>query len=72
LELLRDALAKAGNTMLLTAELMDTLINYSVGNYPLLMIGGVELRAYGMAQDVAQLVGVHRYSYGEIAASDLG
>ena len=55
LELLRHALAKAGNATLMTAELMDTLVDHSAGNYRLLMTMGAELLAYGMAHDVAQL-----------------
>ena len=55
LELLRHAIAKAGNATLMTAELMDTLVDHSAGNYRLLMIMGAELLAYGMANDVAQL-----------------
>ena len=55
LELLRHALSKAGNATFMTAELMDTLIDHSAGNYRLLMIMGAELLAYGMAHDVAQL-----------------
>jgi general secretion pathway protein A len=55
LELLRHALSKAGNATLMTAELMDTLVDHSAGNYRLLMIMGAELLAYGMANDVAQL-----------------
>ena len=55
LELLRHALAKAGNATLMTAELMDTLVDHSAGNYRLLMIMGGELLAYGMEHDVAQL-----------------
>jgi general secretion pathway protein A len=55
LELLRHALAKAGNASLMTAELMETLVDHSAGNYRSLMIMGDELLAYGMAHDVAQL-----------------
>jgi general secretion pathway protein A len=55
LELLRNALEKAGNATLMTAELMDALVDHSAGNYRLLMIMGAELLAYGMANDVAQL-----------------
>jgi general secretion pathway protein A len=55
LELLRHAIAKAGNTTLMTTELMDTLVEHSAGNYRLLMIMGAELLAYGMAHEVAQL-----------------
>jgi general secretion pathway protein A len=55
LELLRHALSKAGNATLMTAELMDTLVDHSAGNYRLLMAIGAELLAYGMANEVAQL-----------------
>ena len=55
LELLGHALSKAGNATLMTAELKDTLVDHSAGNYRLLMIMGAELLAYGMAHDVAQL-----------------
>jgi general secretion pathway protein A len=55
LELLGHALSKAGNATLMTAELKDTLVDHSAGNYRLLMIMGAELLAYGMANDVAQL-----------------
>jgi type II secretory pathway predicted ATPase ExeA len=55
LELLRHALAKAGNASLMTVELMETLADHSAGNYRLLMIMGGELLAYGMAHEIAQL-----------------
>src|SRR5208283_805641 len=55
LELLRHALSKAGNATLMTAELMDTLVDHSAGNYRLLMTMGAELLAYGMAHDIEQL-----------------
>ena len=55
LELLRHALLKAGNATLMTAELMDTLVDHSAGNSRLMMIMAAELLAYGMAQEVAQL-----------------
>jgi general secretion pathway protein A len=55
LELLRHALSKAGNTSLMTAELMDALVDHSAGNYRSLMIMGGDLLAYGMAHDLAQL-----------------
>ncbi len=55
LELLRHALAKAGNASLMTAELMDTLVDHSAGNYRVLMIMGGDLLAYGMAQEIGQL-----------------
>ena len=55
LELLHHALFKAGKVPLLTAELMDTLVDHSAGNYRVLMIMGAELLAYGMAHDIVQL-----------------
>ncbi len=55
LELLGHALQKAGNAKLMTAELMDTLVDHSAGNYRLLMTMGAELLAYGMAHDIVQL-----------------
>jgi general secretion pathway protein A len=55
LELLHHALQKAGNASLMTAELMETLVDHSAGNYRSLMIMGAELLAHGMAQEVAQL-----------------
>jgi general secretion pathway protein A len=55
LELLHHALERAGNATLMTAELMDTLVDHSAGNHRLLMTMGAELLAYGMAHDVAQL-----------------
>ncbi len=55
LELLSHALSKAGNAALMTAELMDTLVDHSAGNYRLLMTMGAELLAYGMAHEVEQL-----------------
>jgi general secretion pathway protein A len=55
LELLHHALERAGNATLMTAELMNTLVDHSAGNLRALMIMGAELLAYGMAHDVAQL-----------------
>jgi general secretion pathway protein A len=55
LELLSHALAKAGNATLMTAELMETLVDHSAGNYRLLMSMGAELLAYGMAHEIKQL-----------------
>jgi hypothetical protein len=55
LDLLGHALAQAGNAALMTAELMETLVDHSAGNYRSLMIMGSELLAYGMVHDVAQL-----------------
>lgn len=54
-ELLRHALAKAGNASLMTAELLDTLVDHAAGNYRLLMTLGGELLAYGMTHEVTQL-----------------
>jgi general secretion pathway protein A len=55
LELVRHALAKAGNASLMTPELMETLVDHAAGNYRLLMTMSAELLAYGMAQEVEQL-----------------
>ncbi len=55
LELLGHALSKAGNTSLMTTELMETLVDHSAGNYRLLMTMGGELLAHGMAHEVTQL-----------------
>jgi type II secretory pathway predicted ATPase ExeA len=55
LELLQYALAKAGNASLMTAELMDTLVDHSAGNYRLLMTMGADLLAHGVVNDLAQL-----------------
>jgi hypothetical protein len=55
LELLGHALSKAGNASLMTAELMDTLVDHGAGNYRSLMIMGGDLLAYGMAHDIARL-----------------
>ncbi len=55
LELLSHALAKAGNASLMTAELMETLIDHAAGNYRLLMTMGAELLAHGMTREVQQL-----------------
>ena len=55
LELVRHALAKAGNASLMTPELMETLVDHSAGNYRLLMTMGAELLSYGMAQEVERL-----------------
>jgi general secretion pathway protein A len=54
-ELLSHSLSKAGNASLMTAELMDALVDHSAGNYRLLMTMGGELLAYGMAHEVGQL-----------------
>jgi type II secretory pathway predicted ATPase ExeA len=54
-ELVGHALAKAGNSSLMTAELLDTLADHSAGNYRLLMTMSGELLAYGMSQEAQQL-----------------
>jgi general secretion pathway protein A len=54
-QLLTHALAKAGNSSLMTAELRHTLVDHSAGNYRLLMTTCAELLAYGMAHEVQQL-----------------
>ena len=51
-ELLRHALAKAGNATFMTTQLQDALVDHCAGNYRLLMTMGGELLAYGMAQEV--------------------
>jgi type II secretory pathway predicted ATPase ExeA len=55
LELLRHALSRAGNASLMTAELMEALVDHSGGNYRSLMIMGADLLAYGMTHEIAQL-----------------
>jgi general secretion pathway protein A len=55
LELLSYALSQAGNATLMTAELKDTLVDHSAGNYRLLMTMSAEVLAYGMAHEVGQL-----------------
>jgi type II secretory pathway predicted ATPase ExeA len=55
LDLLKHALARAGNAALMTPELMDTLVDHSAGNYRVLMTMGAELLAHGMMHEVAQL-----------------
>jgi general secretion pathway protein A len=55
LELLDHALSKAGNPTLMTAQLIDTLVDHSAGNYRLLMTMCADLLAYGMAQEIPQL-----------------
>ena len=55
LELLKHALAKAGNASLMTDGLMDALVDHSAGNYRLLMTMSAELLAYGIAHEVSQL-----------------
>jgi hypothetical protein len=55
LALLRHALSKAGNATLMTAQLMDTLVDHAAGNYRLLMTMGADLLAQGLAREVEQL-----------------
>jgi type II secretory pathway predicted ATPase ExeA len=55
LELLRHALEKAGNATLMTAELIDALVDHSAGNYRLLMTMGGELLCYGTRHELGQL-----------------
>lgn len=52
LDLLRHSLSKAGNSSLMTAELMETLADHCAGNYRVLMTMCGELLAHGMAQEV--------------------
>lgn len=55
LTLLHHALSKAGNPTLMTAQLMDTLVDHAAGNYRLLMTMGADLLAQGLAREVEQL-----------------
>jgi type II secretory pathway predicted ATPase ExeA len=55
LALLSHALSKAGNATLMTAQLMDTLVDHAAGNYRVLMTMGADLLAHGMAREVEQL-----------------
>lgn len=55
LDLLSHALAKSGNATLMTAELMQALVDHATGNYRLLMTMAGELLAHGMAEEVSQL-----------------
>ena len=55
LALLRHALSTAGNATLMTPQLMDTLVDHSVGNYRLLMTMGADLLAQGMTREAEQL-----------------
>ncbi|MGO9600932.1 MAG: ExeA family protein [Isosphaeraceae bacterium] len=54
-DLLSHALSSAGNAALMTAQLKDTLVDHSAGNYRVLMTMAGELLAYGMANDIKQL-----------------
>lgn len=54
-QLLTHALSKAGNATLMTAELRDTLVDHSAGNYRLLMNMSAELLAHGMVHEAQQL-----------------
>jgi type II secretory pathway predicted ATPase ExeA len=55
LDLLGHALSSAGNAALLTAQLKDTLVDHSAGNYRVLMSLAGELLAYGMVHNITQL-----------------
>ena len=55
LALLRHALSKAGNATLMTAQLMDTLVDHAAGNYRLLMTMCADLLAHGLAREAEQL-----------------
>jgi hypothetical protein len=55
LTLLRHALSKAGNATLMTAQLMDTLVDHAAGNYRVLMTMGADLLAQGLVREVEQL-----------------
>ena len=55
LDLLSHALSSAGNAAIMTAQLKDTLVDHSAGNYRVLMTMAGELLAYGMANEIRQL-----------------
>ena len=55
LTLLSYALSKAGNATLMTAQLMETLVDHAAGNYRVLMTMGADLLAAGMLREVEQL-----------------
>jgi general secretion pathway protein A len=55
LDLLGHALLSAGNAALLTAQLKETLVDHSAGNYRVLMAMAGELLAYGMVNNIKQL-----------------
>ena len=55
LECLRHGLAQAGNTHLMTPELMTTLTEHAAGNYRILMMMAAELLDAGIQRDVRQL-----------------
>jgi type II secretory pathway predicted ATPase ExeA len=55
LTLLRHALSKAGNATLMTAQLMDTLVDHAAGNYRVLMTMCADLLAHGLVREVEQL-----------------
>jgi general secretion pathway protein A len=54
-DLISHALSSAGNAALMTAQLKDTLVDHSAGNYRVLMTMAGELLAYGMANEIRQL-----------------
>ena len=55
LALMSHALSKAGNASLLTAELMETLVDHAAGNHRVLMGMAADLLAHGMARQVQRL-----------------
>jgi len=55
LALMSHALSKAGNASLMTAELMETLVDHAAGNHRVLMSMAGELLAHGMAREVERL-----------------
>jgi type II secretory pathway predicted ATPase ExeA len=54
-DLLHHAMAKAGNSKLMTDELVDTLVDHAGGNQRALMNMAAELLSAGMGRDGAQL-----------------
>jgi len=55
LTLLSHALSTAGNASLMTAELMETLVDHAAGNHRVLMSMAADLLAHGMARQVERL-----------------
>ena len=55
LALMSHALSNAGNASLLTAELMETLVDHAAGNHRVLMGMAADLLAHGMARQVQRL-----------------
>jgi hypothetical protein len=55
LQLLENAVSKAGNHKLMTRGLMETLVEHALGNYRVLMNTALELFLAGARQEATQL-----------------